>query len=32
MDTDWHSVLDHNENIINPALPVQIDDHVWIGC
>ena len=32
MDTDWHSVLDQNENIINPALPVQIDDHVWIGC
>lgn len=32
MDTDFHSVLDRTGNKINPSLPINIGNHVWIGC
>lgn len=32
MDSDFHSVLDRTGNKINPSLPINIGNHVWIGC
>lgn len=32
MDSDLHNITDTEQNIINPAKPVIIGNHVWIGC
>ncbi len=32
MDTDFHKILDLQNNIINPANSIHIGNHVWIGC
>lgn len=32
MDSDWHSVVDGSGTRLNPDQPVEIGNHVWIGC
>jgi acetyltransferase-like isoleucine patch superfamily enzyme len=32
MDTDFHNVLNINQEIINFSKPIRIGDRVWIGC
>ena len=33
MDTDWHSVISTADNrILNPSKPINVGNHVWIGC
>lgn len=32
MDSDQHSVVDVNNNILNPPAGISIGDNVWIGC
>ncbi len=31
MDTDGHSLLDEQQNVINPNKPIIIGDNVWVG-
>ena len=31
MDTDFHHILDKNDNVINPPQPINIGNHVWIS-
>lgn len=31
MDTDYHKIIDNNGNHLNPAKPITIGNHVWIG-
>ena len=32
MDTDYHKILNENDEIINEDKPINIGNHVWIGC
>lgn len=32
MDTDFHTVKNENNEVINSTKPILIGDHVWIGC
>ncbi|GHV72139.1 hypothetical protein AGMMS49928_28010 [Spirochaetia bacterium] len=32
MDTDFHKILDKNNNIINVPQEIIIGNNVWIGC
>ena len=33
MDTDWHKVISTTDGgILNPSKPINIGNHVWIGC
>ena len=32
MDTDFHHMIDSNNEIINPPKSIHIGNHVWIGC
>ena len=32
MDTDFHHILNSEEQIINFPKPIIIGNHVWIGC
>ena len=33
MDTDWHSVISTADSrILNPSKPINVGNHVWIGC
>lgn len=32
MDTDFHKVLDEERKVTNLPKPINIGDHVWIGC
>ena len=32
MDTDFHSIIDSNNIIVNKPKSITIGDHVWIGC
>jgi acetyltransferase-like isoleucine patch superfamily enzyme len=32
MDTDFHSITDESDTIINHASPIIVGDDVWIGC
>ena len=32
MDTDFHQIVDSNDNVINQSSPITIGNHVWIGC
>ena len=32
MDTDYHKILNENNEIINEDKPIRIGNHVWIGC
>lgn len=32
VDTDFHSIKDMDNNIINPDSPVKIGNNVWVGC
>lgn len=32
MDTDFHKILNENEEIINENKPIRIGNHIWIGC
>lgn len=32
MDCDWHQIIDKQGNILNPAKPIKIGNHVWIDC
>ena len=32
MDTDFHQILDNNQNVVNKPTPIFIGNHVWIGC
>lgn len=32
MDSDFHSILDRNKRRLNPTSPINIGNHVWIGC
>ncbi len=32
MDTDFHHILDAQNNVINHPKPVRIGNNVWIGC
>lgn len=32
MDTDYHKILNENNEIINEDKPISIGNHVWIGC
>lgn len=33
MDTDWHKVISITDGgILNPSKPINIGNHVWIGC
>lgn len=31
MDTDFHKIIDCENNLINEDLPVIVGNHVWIG-
>ena len=31
MDTDQHTIYDHNKQIINPDKPIVIGNNVWVG-
>lgn len=32
MDTDWHTITDYNNNVINAPKSIVIGNNVWIGC
>ena len=32
MDTDWHTITDYDNNIINAPKSIVIGNNVWIGC
>lgn len=32
LDSDFHSILDRNKRRLNLASPINIGNHVWIGC
>jgi acetyltransferase-like isoleucine patch superfamily enzyme len=32
MDTDFHTIKDKMDTIVNPSEPIVIGDKVWIGC
>ena len=32
MDTDFHRIMNENNEIINHPAPINIGNHVWIGC
>ena len=32
MDTDFHKICDMENNILNHSRPINIGNHVWIGC
>lgn len=32
MDTDHHSIIDENGNILNPDQEIVINDQVWVSC
>lgn len=32
MDTDFHYILNENNEVINEDKPISIGNHVWIGC
>lgn len=32
MDTDFHYIINENNEIINNPRPIHIGNHVWIGC
>lgn len=32
MDTDFHSIRDFKGTVINSPAPIQVGNHVWIGC
>ena len=33
MDTDWHKVISTTDyRILNSSKPINIGNHVWIGC
>ena len=32
MDTDFHTIVDNNERVLNYDKPIEVANHVWIGC
>lgn len=32
MDTDFHHIMNENDEIVNHPRPIHIGNHVWIGC
>lgn len=32
MDTDFHRIMNENDEIVNHPRPIHIGNHVWIGC
>jgi acetyltransferase-like isoleucine patch superfamily enzyme len=32
MDSDHHDIIDFSGKVMNPACPVTIGSHVWLGC
>lgn len=32
MDTDWHTIINDKETIINAPASIVIGNHVWVGC
>lgn len=32
MDTDFHTIVDNNERVLNFDKPIKVANHVWIGC
>lgn len=32
MDTDFHSISNEQNEIVNSSRPISFGDHVWVGC